>query len=139
MVDQGPVQATPSYPQGPEITSNDKTMGLLAYIIPPIGSAIILLSESNKNRPFQRYHAMQALGLLVVYILAAIIVSIGGMILAAILHAIGSVVACCVNVVLPLAILAAAIYCAVQAYQGKVFEIPYLSAFMIERGWLKRV
>lgn len=134
MMDQGQVPMAPP-PGGPEVTPNDKTMGLLAYIIPPIGSAIILLSETNKVRPFQRFHGIQALGLFVVYIVWWIVAAI----ISAILGAVTALLACCVSWVLPLLPVVPAIYYAYQAYQGKVFDIPVLTDFMVQQGWLQRV
>ena len=133
MVDQG-MQPAGFGAAGPEVTSNDKTMGLLAYIIPPIGSAIILLSETNKTRPFQRFHAIQALGLLAVYVVWWIVAAI----IAAVLGAVTAALACCISWVLPLLPLVPAIYFAYQAYQGKVFDVPVLTDFMVQQGWLQR-
>ena len=50
-----------------EITSNDKLMAALSY---PIGivAIVILLVEDMKSRPFQKYHAVQALAVNVVLI-----------------------------------------------------------------------
>jgi uncharacterized membrane protein len=120
---------------GPEVTSNDKTMAGLAYLLPFIGSAIILLSDSNKQRPFQRFHGMQGLGLAVVYVVWQIVAAI----ISAILGAVTASLACCVTWILPLLFLAPAIYFAYQAYQGKMFDVPVLTDFMLKQGWLRRV
>lgn len=126
MVDQG-VQPSGFGAAGPEVTSNDKTMGLLAYLIPPIGSAIILLSESNKTRPFQRFHGIQGLGMFAVYVIWGI------------LSAILSALIPCIGIILWIVPLVPAIYYAIQAYQGKVFDIPVLTDFMVQQGWLQRI
>ena len=53
----------------PNATNDDRVMAALAYasqLINPIGlilPIIILVSETSKQRPFQRYHAIQSLGL----------------------------------------------------------------------------
>jgi len=135
MADQGIPQPVAPQPGGAEVTSNDKTMALLAYIIPPIGSAIILLSEANKERPFQRYHAIQGLGLLVVYVIWEIVAAI----ISAILGAVTALLACCVSWILPVLPVVPAIYCAYRAYQGEVFDIPVLTDFMVQQGWLERI
>ncbi len=44
-----------------DVTDNDKLMALLAYALPFIVSIVILLTESGKTRPFQRYHAVSSL------------------------------------------------------------------------------
>ena len=52
----------------PAATNDDRVMAALAYasqLINPIGLVlpiIILVSETSKQRPFQRYHAIQSLG-----------------------------------------------------------------------------
>lgn len=99
----------------PEITSDDKLWGLLCYLLNPIVPIIVLLMEDKKARPFIRYHAIQALGWVVVWFIASIIV-----------------IGICLS---PLA-LAASIYFAVKAYQGEYYVIPVLTDFMKRQGWL---
>ncbi|NPV09509.1 MAG: DUF4870 domain-containing protein [Anaerolineae bacterium] len=135
MVDQGIPEPMAAMPGGPEVTSNDKTMAALTYILPFIGSAIVLLSETNKARPFQRFHAMQGLGLAVVYVIWQIVAFIIG----AILGAITAALACCVSWVLPLLPLVPMVYFAYQSYQGKVFDVPVLTDFMVQQGWMERI
>ena len=50
-----------SSPPPEEITENDKLMAALAYPIPLI-AIVILLVQEMKDRPFQKYHAVQSLG-----------------------------------------------------------------------------
>jgi uncharacterized membrane protein len=133
MSDQG-VQPGTGIERAGGVEPSDKTMALLAYILPFIGSAIILLSETNKARPFQRYHGVQALGLAVVYVVFEVLISI--------LSAILSGVACglgCILWILGLAPLVPMIYYAYQAYQGKLFSVPILTDFMVQQGWLQRL
>ena len=49
-----------SVPPAGDATENDRIMAALSYPI-PIVAIIILLAEEMKIRPFQRYHAVQAL------------------------------------------------------------------------------
>lgn len=135
MVEQGNPEPMVPMGGGSEVPSNDKTMGALSYILPFIGSAIVLLSESNKERPFQKFHAMQGLGLAVVYVVYQIVAAIVG----AVLGGLSGGLLCCVTTVLPLLPLVPMVYYAYQAYQGKVFDIPYLTEFMIQQGWLQRI
>ncbi len=114
------------------VTDGDRLMSLLAYIIGFVVPLIILLTE-GKNRPFQRYHAVQALDVawFAIFVLLNIFISI----VSAVTFGLGLVLACLV----PLAILVAAvlfIYYAVLAYQGKYFDVPVLTAFCRQRGWL---
>ncbi|MGQ9553077.1 MAG: DUF4870 domain-containing protein [Anaerolineae bacterium] len=133
MVDQGTQQPTSSLPMGPEVTSNDKTMAALAYILPFIGSAIILLSESNKARPFQRLHGTQGLGLAVVYVIFEIVVNIVSLVISSATCGLG-----CILWIIGLAPLVPMIWYAYQAYQGQMFDVPVLTDFMVQQGWLKK-
>src|SRR5690606_30873845 len=65
----------------PAADRDDKLIAMLAYVtqilIPFIMPVIILLSESSKKRPFQRYHAVQSLALTVVVTAFAAALAIG--------------------------------------------------------------
>lgn len=121
------------------ITDNDKLMGLLSYVIWLIVPLVVLLSESGKARAFQRYHAIQSLGVLVVAVIFDVVVSIcgclGSTVAAAVTAGIGSLLSVCL---IPLFFVpwAVSIYYGIQAYQGKYVEIPYLTKFMTQQGWL---
>src|SRR5919197_6789107 len=56
-----------------DVNDNDRLMAALAYFLTPIVPIIIFLVESMKSRPYQRYHAMQALGLGVIVIILSLI------------------------------------------------------------------
>ena len=115
---------------------NDKLWSLAAYIsqmiVPVIVPVIMLLIEPNKNRPFQKYHAAQSLGFLVATFVYEILAGIVFSVLTAI------TLGCLALVlwVLFLLPIIPAIYYGYLAYQGKRFEIPYLTKFMGEQGWL---
>lgn len=101
-----------------DITSNDRLLAALAY---PTGivAIVILLVEDMKNRPFQRYHAVQALAVNVVIFLLSILLG-------------WTVVLTCV----PLLVWFVTFYWAYQAYQGEYLEIPGLTNFLKGQGWL---
>lgn len=120
-----------SYP-ATDVTDNDKLMALLAYIFSPLTAGIFLLMEGTKRSQFQYFHSVQALGLGVVNVVLSIVLNI----LATVLAAFTCGLSCLITLV-PLAIWVAQIYYGIQAYQGKYFEIPYLSQFMRQQGWLK--
>jgi len=121
------------------ITDNDKLMGLLSYVIWLVVPLVVLLSESGKSRAFQRYHAIQSLGVLVVAVIFDVVVSIcgclGSTVAAAVTAGIGSLLSVCL---IPLFFVpwAVSIYYGIQAYQGKYVEVPYLTKFMTQQGWL---
>lgn len=105
-----------------DANDNDRLMALLAYVLSPVVPIIILLVESMKSRPYQRYHAVQALGMGIVMFVISIILSVT------------VVLACCAPLLwIPL------IYWGIVAYQGtgSYFEIPFVSQFMVGQGWLK--
>ena len=101
-----------------EVTSDDKLWTLLAYVLTPLVPIIILLMEDKKNRPFIRAHNAQAL---VVGIINAIL----GITLS------WTLVLSCV----PLIVWFVCIYWGIQAYGGKIVEIPMISNFVRNQGW----
>jgi uncharacterized membrane protein len=101
-----------------EINDQDKLMSALSY---PIGivAIIILLVEDMKSRPFQKYHAVQALAVNIVLLVLSIVLG-------------WTVILACV----PLLLWFVTIYWAIKAYQGEYFEIPVLTDFLKNQGWL---
>src|SRR5512143_1314166 len=94
------------------ITSDDKLWAALGYPIFII-ALIMLFVEGKKDRPFIRYHAVQALALNVVLWVVILIFSI-------------TVILALCDPVLWLLM----IWPAVLAYQGKYFEVPVLTKFL---------
>ncbi|MCC7354668.1 MAG: DUF4870 domain-containing protein [Anaerolineae bacterium] len=119
-----------------EANENDKLLSALAYasqiIVPIIVPLIMLLSESSKNRPFQRYHAVQSLGFLVAVFIYEIV--------AAIVFTILTVISLgCLGLILWILFflpIIPALYYAYLAYQGKRFDIPWVTNFMRQQKWL---
>ena len=116
-----------SIPPAGDITDNDKLRAALSYPIPII-AIVILLVEDMKNRPFQKFHAIQALAANVIVWLAITILGCILGFLTAIIGGICGSAALVLWLVLP--------YWAYQAYQGLYFEIPYLTKFMQDQNWL---
>jgi len=103
-----------------EVTSDDKLWALLAYALSPIVPIIILLMEDKKNRPFIRAHNAQALAW-------GLINLVGGTILSSLLFF-------CFG--LPSLILwGIGVYWGIQAYNGKMVEIPVITNFVKQQGW----
>jgi len=103
-----------------EVNDNDRLMAALSYVI-SILALVILLSESMRERPFQKYHAVQALAAnvalgVVMAVLATVTLGFG---------------AC----LIPLAFVPL-FYWAYQAYQGEWLTIPWLTDFCQGQGWL---
>jgi len=105
------------------VSDNDKMLAGLVYLIPAIISIILLLNEDTKKKPFLRYHAMQSLGLAVVLAAFEVLLSLVTAVI-------------CFAAVLYLLPLVPMIYYGVMAFQGKTFEIPYLTALMKQNHWL---
>lgn len=102
----------------PEITSDDKLWSLLAYVLSPIVPIIILLMEDKKNRPFIRYHNVQALLLGIVTILLAIVLG-------------WTVFLSCI----PFLLWILMVYWGIRAYQGQYVVIPVVTNFVKNQGW----
>jgi uncharacterized membrane protein len=100
-------------------TSNDKLLAALTYPIPLVG-IIILVSDSMKNNPFLRTHAIQSLALgVVLFVLSFIITLI-------------PVIGCFT----PIIWLGITLYYAYQAYQGKDVTIPVVTDFCRNQKWI---
>jgi uncharacterized membrane protein len=119
-------------PPSGDVTDNDKLMALLAYIFAVVVPVIILLAEDMKDRPFQRYHAIQSLGLSAASLVYEIVACVVFTLLTAVTAGILGV---CLWFLFLLPVIPAIIY-AIQAYQGKWVEIPVLTDFMKQQSWL---
>ena len=123
------------------ITDDDKLWALLSYLLWPLGSILVAVMEEKKERPYIKYHAIQATGLGVALLVLGTIVAcvLAGITMAFdfLLTDTGSCIGpcgCCGGIVPLLALF----YYAYLAYQGDYFDIPYLTDFMIQQGWLER-
>ncbi len=116
-----------------EITDQDKLWAALSYVFAPLVGIIVLLMEENKNRPFQKYHAIQSLAFAVAWVVFAGLLCILSFILG--LTGIGAVLSVCLT---PLAFapFLIALYFAYQAYQGQYFEVPVMTDFLKQQGWI---
>jgi uncharacterized membrane protein len=121
---------------------DDRLIALLSYatqiLIPFVMPALVLLSESSKKRPYQRFHAVQSLALVSVLIVLAIFVAVSTAVIS-IVPVIGWLAAILVGCLSPIAVLMAwfaLVYYGYQAYQGKRFAIPGLTSFLRDQGWV---
>jgi len=121
-----------SNPTAGDITENDRLMALLAYIIGVIVPIIILVSEENKNRPFQRYHAIQSLGLWVASLIYSVLACIVYFLLTTITLGLLGV---CLWIVFLLPLVPVILY-GIKAYQGEWVVIPVVTDFLKKQGWL---
>ena len=122
-----PVQEPPAPPAG-DITDNDRFLAAVSYPIPLV-AIVILLVEEMKARPFQKYHAVQALAANVVLWVAILLL---GCILGAASFFIGGVCGA-----VPALLWLVTLYWAYEAYRGKYFPIPVLTKWLQDQKWLQ--
>ncbi len=135
--DQGTAASLVTAGLAVESSSDDRLMAALAWLTLvilqlPIVSVIQLLSPTTKDRPFQRHHAITSL----LFFAAAIVYEVLAGIVYTILGALtlGCGYACLwVIFFLPHAL---GLYYALQAYNGKTIELPVLSNFGRQQGWI---
>jgi uncharacterized membrane protein len=121
----------------PEGTDDDRLLSMLAWLGMvilqlPVVSLIQLLSANTKDRPFQRHHAVTSLAFWVASLVYEIVATVVFVILTTV--TLGCLAICLwIIFFVPHAL---ALYYAIQAYGGKRVEIPYLSNFVRQQGWL---
>lgn len=126
----------------PNASSDDRLIALLSYVsqvfVPIVMPVIVLLSESSKQRPFQRYHAVQSLALALTFMIIGLAAMIG-IVVIQIVPFIGLFIGLAVLCLTPVAFVMyfiAMVYYGYQSYQGKRFSIPGLTNFLHDQGWL---
>jgi uncharacterized membrane protein len=121
--------ATPS--PGAEITDNDKLLAALSYPI-PIVAIVILLVEEMKARPFQKYHAVQALAFnVVLWVIIFLAEFVLVPILAVVTLGFGAVCGC-----IPPLLWLVTLWPAIKAYQGEYMELPVITDFIKNQKWV---
>jgi uncharacterized membrane protein len=116
-----------------DVNDNDKLMAALSYFFTPIVGIIVLLVDTMKVRPYQKYHAIQSIGLfvaeIVFYVLACVLyvacttVSLGFL-------------GFCLWVVFFIPLIPNIYYTYLAYAKPSYFEIPVLTKFMVQQGWL---
>ncbi|MBC7264944.1 MAG: DUF4870 domain-containing protein [Chloroflexi bacterium] len=130
---QEPVPQPPAERQAP--SDNDRLMAMLCYltqlILPFILPFIVLLSEENRKRDFQRYHAVHALSLAVLAIVYEVLAGLFFCVVSVIVPPLA-----CILWTIFLLPLVPFIYYAYTAYQGQYTVIPWLTDFLVSSKWL---
>ncbi|MEW6717905.1 MAG: DUF4870 domain-containing protein [Chloroflexota bacterium] len=103
-----------------DITSDDKLWAALGYPIALI-ALIVLLIEAKKSRPFIKFHAVQSL----VFNIALAIIAF---IFSAVTLGFGAI---CIPV-----LWLVTFWPAYDSYQGNYTEIPVISNFIKNQGWV---
>lgn len=120
-----------------DATDDDRTMAALTYashLIFPLGlilPIIVLISEASKKRPFQRYHAVQALALSAILSTVSFIYMMSWVTLGWI-----TFLLLCLLAPLFIALWLLPLYYAMLAYNGKRFRIVGLTQFLEDQRWL---
>jgi uncharacterized membrane protein len=99
-----------------DITDNDKRMAALSYPI-PIVAIVILVSEAMKVRPFQKFHAVQALAFWVPLMVIILVLS---------------PFTCGLSFLLWFV----SLWPAYKAYQGAYMEMPVITDFIRKQNWV---
>ncbi len=107
-------------PVTPEITSDDKLWAALGYPI-VIVAIIVLLMEEKKDRPFIKFHAIQSIAANVAFFIIGIVLSL-------VTLGFGGI---CVPV-----LWLVFFYWAYKAYEGEYVEIPLVTNFIKNQGWV---
>jgi uncharacterized membrane protein len=103
----------------PNITSEDKTWALLAYIFTPLVPIILLLIEDKKNRPFLKAHYPQALAFgIVAWVVSGVLSPVVGL-----------------GCIIWVATLIFQIIWGIKAYNGEYVTIPVITDFVKKQGW----
>jgi len=102
-----------------DITDDDKLWAMLSVIIPLI-AIIMLVMEDKKARPFIKYYAIH------------------GLVFGGVAWAISAVLTpvAFLGCIVGLAVLGYSIYLGVKAYAGEYVEIPVVTNFCKNQGWV---
>ncbi len=98
------------------VSSDDKLVALLAYVLTPLAPIVILLMEDKRSRPFIRAHNAQAL--------------IWGILIVAV-----SIVGVVCLFVPSFLMWAIGVYWGIKAYQGEYVNIPVITDLAKKQGW----
>jgi len=117
---------------GPRGASDDGTWALLSYVLALVASVIaplvIYLVKMNESR-FVRFHAAQALNMGITAFIEAVAIFIVAILLGAITHGFGVLLAGLAFVALAIAHLVYLIIGAVKSNQGQLFRVPTIICF----------
>ncbi len=116
-------------------SQNDKALAGCAYIsqfvIPAVLPVVLLLTDEAKRSSFIKYHAVMSLGLTAAAVVYEIVAGIVFAITAAIIPCIAAI-----TWVLFLLPIVPMVYYGIKAFQGEIFDIPYLTDFCRKNGWV---
>jgi uncharacterized protein len=104
-----------------DVSQDDKLWALLSYLLTPIVPLIVMFAmPDKKDRPFLKFHYMQAL---IWGVFAYILLGV-------------SVVIPFLSCILGPLLTVATIYFAVKSFQGEYVTIPVITDFAKNQGWI---
>ncbi|HUP27571.1 MAG TPA: hypothetical protein VM409_03975 [Chloroflexia bacterium] len=128
-----PTQPPTQPPSTQSSQSNERLWAALSYIFTPLVPIIVLSMQDMKEKPYPRYHAIQAIGVFVAFLILEAVASA--------LFICGSIatlgLGACVLWLLFFLPLIPIFYYGYLAYTGKPFNIPLVTNMMVQQGWLK--
>jgi uncharacterized membrane protein len=99
------------------IGDDEKMWGALCQLIPLIGLLVIFALDDQKNKPFVRYHAVVSVAVALILLVV-------------------NLVTCAIAVPLTLLV---PLFLAWKAYSGEVFDVPGVTKFLVDKGYLDSV
>jgi len=123
-----------------EVSGDDKLLAALAWFTMvvfqlPILSIVLLLIEPNRNRPFQRYHAVTSIAFWCVALLYEIVAGLAVGMLTLVTLGMFAFCMICLWVIFFLPHIVALVY-AFYALTGRTPEIPVISRLAREQKWI---
>jgi hypothetical protein len=123
-----------------EVSGDDKLLAALAWFTMvifqlPILSIVLLLIEPNRNRPFQRYHAVASIAFWCVALLYEIVAGLAVGMLTLVTLGMFAFCMICLWVIFFLPHIVALVY-AFYALTGRTPEIPVISRLAREQKWI---
>jgi hypothetical protein len=123
-----------------EVSGDDKLLAALAWFTMvifqlPILSIVLLLIEPNRNRPFQRYHAVTSIAFWMVALIYEIVAGLAVGMLTLVTLGMFAFCMICLWVIFFLPHIVALIY-AFYALTGRTPEIPVISRLAREQKWI---
>lgn len=132
MESQPPAPVTPTYADATP-TANDRMLAAIGY---PIGlvALIVLFLDGPKDRPYTRYHAIQALGANALALIAYFAIGIVFFVATSVVW----FLACVLWIFFFVPFLGLLYYGYLAYTKSQYFDIPVLSDLMKQQGWLKK-
>jgi uncharacterized membrane protein len=122
-----------------DANDQDKLMGMLCHLLNIVGAGwivgLVILLTDMKNRPFQRFHAVNSIALNVVWIIIWVVLIILCTIISIVTLGLGAI-GTCLFIIPYVAYLALSIWYGVLASQGNYFDIPFVTKFCRDQRWI---